>query len=443
LSTAAASSFRFPPGFLWGAATSAHQVEGDNRASDWWASEQAGEVPFKSGDACRHYLLFEQDFDLAKAWGHNAHRFSIEWSRLEPRRGEWDLAALDHYREVIDALRTRGIEPVVTLHHFTNPAWFAAAGGWSARRNVAHFARYVDFVAGHLGNQVRWWLTINEPTVYAKNALVAGSWPPRRRGDWAAAWRVLRNMGRAHRLAYDILHRHRPDARVGFAHSAPLVAPRQPPRPVDRMAASLRDLFLNRVPLRLMTGWSGRWCDFLGLNYYCRTLVSWRPRGTAALFGADWLEDDQGAPRAFSDLGWEIFPDGLRQQLARFARYGVPVLVTENGLATTDEQLRLEFLRSHLRSLADAVAAGVPVAGYLYWSLMDNFEWSAGTAPRFGLAATDFATQERSPRPAARYFAEVCKANALPEPPGAGPAPRTAHDAPGRGTIAFRTAPDA
>jgi beta-glucosidase len=188
------------------------------------------------------------------------------------------------------------------------------------------------------------------------------------------------------------------------------------------MAASLRELFLNRVPLRLMTGRSGRRCDFLGLNYYCRTLVSWQPRGTAALFGADWLEDDQGEARAFSDLGWEIFPDGLRQQLVRFARYGVPVMVTENGLATTDEQLRLEFLRSHLRSLAEAVADGVPVAGYLYWSLMDNYEWSSGTVPRFGLAATDFATQKRSPRPAAHYFAEVCKANALPEPPGAGPA---------------------
>jgi beta-glucosidase len=417
--TVSAGALGFPPGFMWGAATAAHQVEGDNRANDWWALEQAGELPFKSGDACRHYLLFEQDFDLAKGWGHNAHRFSIEWSRIEPRQGAWDLAAIEHYREVIAALRRRGMEPVVTLHHFTNPAWFAEAGGWLVRRNVAHFARYAEFVAGQLGNEVRWWLTINEPTVYAKNALVAGNWPPCRRGDWAAAWRAMRNMGRAHRLAYDVLHRHRPDALVGFAHSGPLVMPRQPARTVDRMASFLRDLCLNRVPVRLMAGALGKRLDFIGLNYYCRTLVQWQARGTAALFGADWLEDDQGEPRAFSDIGWEIYPAGLKRQLARFARYGVPVLVTENGLATTDEDLRLTFLRDHLRSLAEAVRDGVPVAGYLYWSLMDNFEWTSGTAPRFGLAATDFTTQKRTPRPAAAYFAEVCKTNVLPEQPGA------------------------
>jgi beta-glucosidase len=422
--------FLFPDGFLWGAATAAHQVEGDNRASDWWAFEQAGALPFRSGEACRHYELFERDFDLARGWGHNAHRLSIEWSRIEPRPGEWDSAALAHYREVLSALRRRDMEPLVTLHHFTNPAWFAHAGGWLMRRNVTHFARYVDCVAGHLGDQVRWWITINEPTVYAKNAFVSGNWPPCRRGDWAAAWRAVRNMGRAHRRAYEILHRHRPDALVGFAHSAPLVVPRQPARLFDHMAARLRDFVLNRAPFRLMSGAFGRRFDFIGLNYYCRTVVHWQARGAAAVFGRDWLADDQGEPRAFSDIGWEIYPDGLKQQLARFASYGVPLLITENGLATTDEQLRLEFLRRHLRSLADAVGDGIPVVGYLYWSLMDNFEWSSGTAPRFGLAATDFQTQQRSPRPAAAYFAAVCKSNALPDDPTAGCKPEAARTAP-------------
>jgi beta-glucosidase len=159
----------------------------------------------------------------------------------------------------------------------------------------------------------------------------------------------------------------------------------------------------------------GRRFDFIGVNYYCRTLVHWRPTGTALLFGCDWLEDDQGRPRAFSDIGWEIYPPGLKQQLERFARYGVPLLITENGIATEDEELRTNFLRDHLRSLAEALAAGVPAVGYCYWSLMDNFEWSLGTGPRFGLAATDFATQRRSPRPAATYFAVVCRDNALPE----------------------------
>ena len=170
------------------------------------------------------------------------------------------------------------------------------------------------------------------------------------------------------------------------------------------MVGVLRDLVLNRLPVLMMGGAVGRRFDFIGVNYYCRTVVHWQPRGIAALFGRDWLEDDQGEPRVFSDLGWEIHPAGLKRQLARFARYGVPLLITENGLATTDEQLRLEFLRSHLRSLADAVADGIPVAGYFYWSLMDNFEWSSGTAPRFGLAATDFATSDTHAAPRGGVF---------------------------------------
>ncbi len=422
----------FPPDFLWGAATAAHQVEGDNRASDWWAFEQAGRLPFASGDACRHHQLFERDFDLARDCGHNAHRFSIEWSRIEPRPGEWDQDALEHYRKVVQALRARGMEPLVTLHHFTNPAWFAAAGGWLTGRSVARFGRYVEVVAGHLKDLVRWWITINEPMVYAKNAFVAGNWPPCRQGDWLAAGRVMRHMGQAHRQAYDILHRHRPDALVGFAHSAPLVVARAPARPLDRAAASLRDLALNWLPVRLMAGAFGRPFDFIGLNYYCRALVYWQGKGTAALFGRDWLQDDQGAPRAFSDIGWEIYPAGLKPQLARFARYGVPLLITENGIATRDEQQRTGFLRAHLRALADALAAGLPVAGYCYWSLMDNYEWSLGTGPRFGLFATDFATQQRSPRPAAAYFADVCRHNALPDETGSLP---DAHPTSGERTI--------
>jgi beta-glucosidase len=161
-------------------------------------------------------------------------------------------------------------------------------------------------------------------------------------------------------------------------------------------------------------GAADRSLDFIGVNYYCRTLVHWHPAGATAVFGRDWLADDQGEPRTFSDIGWEIYPAGLRDTLLRFARYGVPLVVTENGLATADEHQRLAFLSSHLQALAEAIAAGAPVLGYLYWSLMDNFEWSLGTAPRFGLAATDFATQERIARPAATYFAEVCRTNRLP-----------------------------
>ena len=159
--------FEFPKSFLWGAATAAHQVEGDNRFSDWWAHEQGGDLPFKSGIACNHYERYQEDFDLAKSWGHNAHRLSVEWSRIEPEEGVWNQDALNHYIDVIAALLDRGIEPLVTLHHFTSPAWFSRTGGWLRRDSIRLFSRFVSHVARHLTG-VRYWLTINEPTVYVK-----------------------------------------------------------------------------------------------------------------------------------------------------------------------------------------------------------------------------------------------------------------------------------
>lgn len=402
---------RFPAGFLWGAATASHQVEGDNRWNDWWQAELAGRVPHRSGDACQHYQRFASDFDLAQDWGHNAHRFSIEWSRVEPRDGQWDEAALLHYAEVVQALRTRGIEPIVTLHHFTNPAWFAERGGWAQRDSVALFRRYVDQVLSRLGSQVRYWITINEPTVYVKRAYVAGSWPPGRSGDWQQAVRVLRAMCRAHREAYGIIHLRRPDAMVGIAHSAPFVEARDSSNPANRLVAAMRNFVLNRLLFRMLTERSRVMLDFIGLNYYARELVRWHWLGIGPLFGREDRESRPGEQRRFSSLGWEIYPPGLTAVLREFTRYGLPLIITENGIATEDESLRSDYLRAHLAALAVAVGEGIDVRGYCYWSLMDNFEWAEGFGARFGLAAVDFTTQQRSSRPAALHYADVCRAN--------------------------------
>jgi beta-glucosidase len=405
---------QFPSGFLWGASTASHQVEGGNLWNDWWECEQDGRLPCRSEEACRHYELYASDFDLARGLGHNAHRLSIEWSRIEPVAGEWNEAALQHYADVIEALRSRGIEPVVTLHHFSNPAWFARNGGWTRSDAVSLFARYVERVAARLCGSVRWWLTINEPTVYAKQVFVLGNWPPCRRHGWWRTLLGLRNLCRAHTAAFDILHRHRADALVGFAHSAPYVVPCNPQRRRDRAAAWLRDLALNRLVFLLLGRRPRRVLDYLGVNYYTRQVVRTDLRGGSWLFGTECREPHHETPRSFNLLGWEIFPAGLTGILRRLARHGVPLLVTENGIATLDEAQRTAFLLGHVRALGAALEQGIDVRGYLYWTLYDNFEWREGYAAHFGLAAVDRATQARSPRPAAAAYAAICRANALP-----------------------------
>jgi beta-glucosidase len=405
--------FRFPAGFLWGAATASHQVEGDNRANDWWELEQAGQLPYRSGAACRHYELYESDFDLARSCAHNAHRLSLEWSRIEPERGEFNERALDHYAQVIAALRARGIEPLVTLHHFTNPLWFARLGAWTAQISVELFTRYVERVLSRLGNDVRYWVTINEPTVYVMRAFVQGDWPPRRPRSLRRAGLALRNMCRAHSAVYPLIHAHRPDAMVGFAHSAPYIVPREASRPLDRFAARMRNFVLNELVFRLLGRDPRRVLDFIGINYYVRQVVQWEPRGLKAVFGSEYKAPAATGERRFSELGWEIHPAGLEAMLGRFAAYGLPLIVTENGVATLDEPLRADFIRAHVRALARAMRRGVDVLGYFYWTLFDNFEWTEGFNAHFGLAAVDPATQARRLRAGAAPFRQICAANEI------------------------------
>lgn len=414
-------SCRFSTDFLWGAATSAHQVEGNNFGNDWWEAETSGRLPHRSLEACRHYDLFEQDFDLARKFGHSAHRFSIEWSRIQPEEGRWDPGALLHYQRVVGGLRDRGIEPIVTLHHFTNPLWLARRGGWARAETVHHFTRYVERVASSL-DEVRYWVTINEPTIYAKHGYVYGDWPPFRKGDWLASFWVLRNMARAHVRAYEILHERQPNAQVGLAHSAPWIVPCDPGSTRDRLAVAIRDFLLNRAFFLLTSGWSGalsRHFDFLGLNYYARTVVKAGHAGVAAVWGEECFDDHHLDRWGYSDMGWEIHPPGLKGVLERFATLGLPLLITENGLATHDESLRRAFLKEHLVALGQAIESGVNVFGYLYWSLIDNFEWAHGREPRFGLVEVDYESQRRIPRPVADDFTAVCTTHRLdltPEP---------------------------
>jgi beta-glucosidase len=417
----------FPAGFLWGSATSAHQVEGDNRHSDWWAWEQAGRVKEPSGLACDHYRRFAQDFDLAAALGHNAHRFSVEWSRIEPAEGQWDDAALAHYVEVVRALRARHLEPIVTLHHFTNPQWLLAQGGWTNPIVVERFARYARTVAGALGEAVRYWIPINEPMVYVRMHYIQGLGPPGAR-DLKQGLRVAEHLIRAHAAAYHVLH----DARrtdqapphVGTAHHIPAFRPCRRWWPPDRWATRVTDGLFNRAMLEALT--AGRWSvpgvgawrlpdaqatlDFLGVNFYGRQFIHWAP-GIGR-----WPAEtcDPGHHREVTErtsLGWDVSPEAFGEVLVDYQRMGLPIFVTENGTYMTDDAQRWRFILRHVQAMARAVQRGARVIGYLYWSLLDNFEWAEGFGPRFGLVEVDYATQRRTVRESGRRYAELCRAN--------------------------------
>lgn len=413
----------FPEDFLWGAATAAHQVEGFNRDSDWWAAEEAGKLPYRSGAACRHLERYEADFDLARAYGHNAHRLSLEWARLEPQPGRFNSAAFAHYARVLSALHARRLEPVVTLHHFTLPHWLAERGGWLAPEAVDRFVFYTEAVARELGGAIRFWLTVNEPTVLAKHGYVIGDWPPFVRNRWDRAARVIARMCRAHRAAYRVLHAHDAHARVSFAHSLPWIEPCRPWRWVDRTAAAVRRFLWCDLCFYLMREGGKLLLDYLAINYYTRAVVRWQPRGRALLFGADCLDPHHGGDRRFDELGQEVWPEGLYRVLKHYARLGLPIVISENGIATTDDELRNEHLLGHVRALARARAEGVDVRGYFYWTLFDNYEWARGFTAHFGLAALEPGSLARKPRPAMEIFARIARSGRLPRSEGTQAAP--------------------
>ena len=428
-----ADELRFPAGFLWGAATSAHQVEGRNTANDWWRFEQrkgAIRGERSSGDACRHWELFDEDFARAAADGHNAHRLSFEWSRLEPARGQFDPGAVAHYHEVLASMRRHRLTPIVTLHHFTNPLWVADAGGWEVRDTVDRFEAFVRFCAKEYGAEVDWWCTVNEPEVYAFRGWSEGVWPPAVRDD-SRALSVIANLLEAHGRAYRILKSEdRVDAdgdgmaaNVGFAKHYTQLEPMRAWNPLDRLQAYFENrVFIEAVerapvdgtidlaipgarPVRRALPELKGTLDWYGLNYYTRWMVrSLSPSPHVAR---------RGAPT--NDLNWEVWPEGLEEALMHAGRSGLPVLVTENGVADVYDVLRPWAIVGFVEAMHRALAGGVRVLGYLHWSLLDNFEWADGFHGRFGLYAVDFEREERprTRRASADVYARIARANAL------------------------------
>lgn len=430
----APDALRFPPGFVWGTATAAVQVEGDTPHSDWAEFEQrpgAIRGADRIGQAARHYDLYEEDFREARAMRTTGYRFSLEWSRLEPKRGEWDHAAEARYRRMLESLRAKGIRPMVTLHHFSNPNWVAAQGGWENPATIAAFEGFVRRVGAAYGHLVDDWVTFNEPTIYAAEGYIRGVFPPGKTGDFVALPRVLGHLARAHGQAYRALHQTDRltafpggvPARVGVAEHMVAFYPAQAWSPLDLAWTAITETWINYAfldaaktgRLRFETVVARYWqdepamkgaLDFVGVNYYTRSLMSaWAP-----------LSRGSSPDGALTDLGLEIHPEGMATVLERVHdRYRLPIYVTETGIADESRAATPGFMVRYLAEVQRAAAKGVPVKGVYWWSLLDNFEWQNGYHGRFGLLAVDFKRPDRRRTwtPGAHTYARIAGANGI------------------------------
>ena len=403
-----------PHSFLFGSATAAHQVEGRNTNS-WSVWEQAnaarlareagpetsygqGPTPvwddikaaamsednYISGNGVDFYHRYKEDLKLAKGLGLNAFRFSVEWSRVEPTKGKYDQAAINHYLEMVLECRELGMEPFVTLWHFTLPVWAEEAGGFTSDDVVQRFVEYAERMGEALYRHVTFIATLNEPEVYSMLGYLLGVWPPALSSPTKFA-RVRRGLVRAHRGAYAALKRVHEGYEVGFCTSQSWLEP-------SHTILKLFKQLAQRKTTEYFTDRLHETSDWIGMQYYMKVT----------------LKTDPTAER--SDLGWALHPEGHSEVLRRLARYGKPLYVTESGLADAADKYRAWYIEETLKSIAEAVAGGVDCRGYFYWSLLDNFEWHEGYWPMFGLIEVDRATMERQVRPSARQYTRLIEA---------------------------------
>lgn len=400
------TNFKFPEGFLWGTATSAYQVEGSNFNNDWWKWENSskrirklkeqGKNPqdFISGRTCDQYHLYKKDFDLIRSLNNNAYRFSIEWSRVEPEEGRFSDKEIEHYRKLIEALLQRGIEPFITLWHFTNPLWFIRKGGWGKKKNNKYFLEYVDRIIKELGNLATFWIPINEPEIYTYSSYLEGRWPPQEK-SFLSFLKIIHNFIEVHRESYKIIKKVQPQAQIGIATNNTYYEVYQ-----NKIISNLFKKIIEGLDHFYILDRIKNYQDFIGLNYYFHCRVK-------------GFKFNQNENKNVSDIGWEIYPEGIYQVLKRVRKFGKPIYITENGVADVKDKIRPKFIIEHLKWIHKAIQEGIDVKGYFYWSLLDNFEWRDGFWPRFGLFEVDYKSLKRIPRKSAKLYSEICRNNGI------------------------------
>lgn len=415
--TSSDSQLSFSKQFLWGASVSTHQVEGNNH-NQWtiWELENAATLArsaksrygqlevwdeikyeatrpenYASGKAAEHYRRYRDDFKLAKQLNLNAMRSGIEWSRIEPKEGQFNQRALEHYRQYFREMKQQGIEPILTLWHWTMPEWFADKGGFLKRANVKYFTRYVTYVMENIGVDFKYILTVNEPTVYATVSYYHKRWPPQR-GSVLDTYLVMKNLAHAHRRVYGVIKRLQPKTQIGLAHNCAYVYTEE-----SDWLSTLSVKVAHYIGNKWFINQVKRHQDFLGLNYY----FSHQIKGVRAVVGDD---------KPKNDLGWQMEPHLLGKLAEQLHdAYGLPILITETGVADRGDRHRKWWIQNNLSSLMRAQENGARVIGYIHWSLLDNFEWAEGFWPRFGLIEIDYTTQKRTIRSSAKWYGDVIK----------------------------------
>jgi beta-glucosidase/6-phospho-beta-glucosidase/beta-galactosidase len=450
----------FPEDFLWGTAIAAYQVEGGLHETDWyqWETLCQGCSGDSADDGPDYWNRFDEDHASAEAMHTNAIRIGIEWARVFPTRESFDTDSPDaeavaRYHEILGSARDRGLNVMVTLHHFSTPIWlsditdFENRSSWEDPAMVDDFERWAAFAAAEFGAEVDYWITLNEPFVVISLGWVAGYFAPGQTGRMTGGVEAMWNMIDGHARAYDALHTgdivdadgDGESARVSIATHNRVWVPVDPEDP-DHVAATDMMRYLNNFfwvdgiirgdEDRNFDGdfddpedrkgdpsIAGR-ADFIGLNYYGMSLVV--PGGGDGLFPFIGIPitndlDRRDIDVPITDFGWGIFPSGLRQVLDELVPYGLPIIITENGLADSDDDQRPRFLMEHLHVLGQAMADGIPIEGYYHWSLVDNFEWASGFCPQFGLTHFDPVTKDRTAAAGADVYREIIDARNIPE----------------------------
>ena len=419
------ATFHFPKGFLWGTATASHQVEGGNTNNNWYRWEQEGHTAHKSGNASDWWNgRWKEDFDRAAEAGQNAHRLSVEWSRIQPAADRWDENALEHYRSMLRGLRDRGITPMVTLHHFTDPLWLGEMGGWETQAVVPLFEKYSRKVVESLKDYCSLWCTINEPNVYSIEGYIRANFPPGK-SDLKLSLQVQSNLARAHAVAYRLIHELQNEARVGYALHFRPQEPFHAWNPLDRLMRNIKFEAINMAfPSAISTGVMHSPIgkirvpevkgtqDFLGLNYYSVDTVAFDLRKPEELFSRSFFRE--GSDLADAGMNSNT-PEGFFWSMKWAVRNypGLPILITENGIEDATDRIRPRYLAEHVHAMWRAVNFNWLVKGYFHWSLVDNFEWERGWTQRFGLWGIDTETQQRTKRPSADLYAAICKEDGL------------------------------